>query len=205
MKGKHHAHHGIHAHEEHLGHHAHVKHHSMKHHADMKHHRKHHAKGGATTHDEHGEFAHDETPNEVYAGAGSHVVKEASKKKRGGALKHVAAHGHHAKHRLDRPARKAGGRTAALLTCTLSHPLITSSLQQAVTLMRGVVSRPHHAHGGGTKWIQGAIKHPGALHRQLHVPQGEKIPAGKLEKAAHSENPTLAKRARLAQTLKKMH
>jgi hypothetical protein len=43
------------------------------------------------------------------------------------------------------------------------------------------------------------------LHRELHVPQGEKIPAKKLAKAAHSENPTLAKRARLAQTLKKMH
>jgi len=35
--------------------------------------------------------------------------------------------------------------------------------------------------------------------------RGKKIPAKKLAKAAHSENPTLAKRARLAQTLKKMH
>ena len=51
-------------------------------------------------------------------------------------------------------------------------------------------------------WIKGAIKHPGALHRQLGVPAGEKIPAKKLEKATHSSNPTLAKRARLAQTLK---
>jgi hypothetical protein len=55
------------------------------------------------------------------------------------------------------------------------------------------------------KWIQGAIKHPGALHKQLHVPTGEKIPAKKLEKAAHSNNPLLAKRANLAKTLKKMH
>lgn len=61
------------------------------------------------------------------------------------------------------------------------------------------------ADGGSIKWIQGAIKHPGALHKQLHVPAGEKIPAKKLSKAAHSENPTLAKRARLAQTLKKLH
>ena len=73
--------------------------------------RSHHAKGGATVHDQHGETPHDETPKEVYAGAGSNVVKEAAKKKRGGALKHVAAHGSHAKHRLDRPARKSGGRT----------------------------------------------------------------------------------------------
>lgn len=54
------------------------------------------------------------------------------------------------------------------------------------------------------KWIQGAIKHPGALHRELGVPQGEKIPAKKIAKAAHSSNPTLAKRARLAEVLKKM-
>jgi hypothetical protein len=61
------------------------------------------------------------------------------------------------------------------------------------------------ASGGSVKWIQGAIKHPGALHKSLHVPEGEKIPAKKLAKAAHSENPTLAKRARLAQTLGKLH
>lgn len=55
------------------------------------------------------------------------------------------------------------------------------------------------------KWIQSAVEHPGALHKQLHVPEDKKIPAKKLEKATHSENPTLAKRARLAETLKKLH
>lgn len=54
-------------------------------------------------------------------------------------------------------------------------------------------------------WIKGAISHEGALHKSLHVPQGETIPTGKLDKAAHSENPTLAKRANLAKTLKKLH
>ena len=54
----------------------------------------------------------------------------------------------------------------------------------------------------GGNWIKGAIKHPGALHRQLGVPMGQKIPAKKLEKATHSSNPTLAKRARLAKTLR---
>jgi hypothetical protein len=52
-------------------------------------------------------------------------------------------------------------------------------------------------------WIAGAIKHPGALHAQLGVPQGKKIPAGKLAKAAKAGG-TLGKRARLAETLKKM-
>lgn len=56
-------------------------------------------------------------------------------------------------------------------------------------------------------WIQGALsKHKkGALHRSLHVPQGQKIPKAKLEKAEHSKNPTLRKRAVLAETLKSFH
>jgi hypothetical protein len=54
------------------------------------------------------------------------------------------------------------------------------------------------------KWIQGAIKHPGALHKELGVPMGKKIPAGKLSKAAKAGG-KLGQRARLAETLKKMH
>ena len=57
----------------------------------------------------------------------------------------------------------------------------------------------------GEKWIQKAIQHPGALRKSLHVPEGKNIPAKKLEKATHSDDPTLAKRARLAQTLKQLH
>jgi hypothetical protein len=53
-------------------------------------------------------------------------------------------------------------------------------------------------------WIQKAIKHPGALHEQLGVPKGKKIGAARIAKAANSDNPTLARRARLAQTLAKM-
>jgi hypothetical protein len=54
------------------------------------------------------------------------------------------------------------------------------------------------------KWIQGAIKHPGALHKELGVPKGEKIPEKKL-KAAEKKGGKEGKRARLAETLKKMH
>jgi hypothetical protein len=53
-------------------------------------------------------------------------------------------------------------------------------------------------------WIKGAIKHPGALHRELGVPQGKKIPRSKILKAAKSGG-TLGRRARLAETLSKMH
>ena len=55
-----------------------------------------------------------------------------------------------------------------------------------------------------SKWIQGAIKHPGALHKQLGVKQGEKIPASKLNAAA-KKGSKIGARARLAKTLKKMH
>jgi hypothetical protein len=51
-------------------------------------------------------------------------------------------------------------------------------------------------------WIAGAIKHKGSLRKALHVKKGEKIPESKLKKAEHSKNPTMAKRARLAETLK---
>jgi hypothetical protein len=49
-------------------------------------------------------------------------------------------------------------------------------------------------------WIKGAIKHPGALHRQLGVPEGKPIPKGKL-RAAAKKGGTLGRRARVAETL----
>jgi hypothetical protein len=53
------------------------------------------------------------------------------------------------------------------------------------------------------KWIQKAIKKPGALHKELGVPKGEKIPEKKLNAAA-KKGGKLGQRARLAKTLKKM-
>ncbi len=50
-------------------------------------------------------------------------------------------------------------------------------------------------------WIAGAIKKPGALHKELEVPQGKKIPTKKLAMAA-SKGGKLGQRARLAETLK---
>lgn len=54
------------------------------------------------------------------------------------------------------------------------------------------------------KWIQGAIKKPGALHKELGVPEGKKIPQGKLKKAANAGGKE-GKRARLAETLEGMN
>jgi hypothetical protein len=53
------------------------------------------------------------------------------------------------------------------------------------------------------KWISGAIKKPGALHKELGVPEGKKIPEKKLEAAAKKPGKE-GKRARLAETLKGM-
>jgi len=53
------------------------------------------------------------------------------------------------------------------------------------------------------KWIKKAIgSGKGALHRHLGVPEGEKIPAEKMAKAAHSKNPEVRKEVALAHTLK---
>lgn len=51
------------------------------------------------------------------------------------------------------------------------------------------------------KWIQSAIKHPGALRAQLGVKEGKTIPAKKLEAAAKKPG-RLGQRARLAKTLR---
>jgi hypothetical protein len=53
------------------------------------------------------------------------------------------------------------------------------------------------------KWIQKAIKKPGALRKELKVKKGKKIPAKKLKSAA-KKGGKLGQRARLAETLKKM-
>ena len=54
-----------------------------------------------------------------------------------------------------------------------------------------------------SKWIQSAIKRPGALRKALGAKKGEKIPKDKLDAAAKKKG-RLGQQARLAQTLKGM-
>lgn len=57
------------------------------------------------------------------------------------------------------------------------------------------------------KFIQKALSKPGSkgkLHRELGVPEGEKIPAKKMAKAAKSKNPKIQKQVAFAKTLKKL-
>ena len=53
------------------------------------------------------------------------------------------------------------------------------------------------------KWIQKAIKKPGALRKSLGIAEGKTIPAAKL-KAAAKKGGKLGQRARLAITLKRL-
>lgn len=53
-------------------------------------------------------------------------------------------------------------------------------------------------------FIKSAIKKPGALHRELGVPQGKKIPLKKVEKAASAPGKE-GQRARFALTLRKIN
>ena len=51
------------------------------------------------------------------------------------------------------------------------------------------------------KWMAEAFgKNPGALHRELGVPEGEKIPRKKLARAARSKSGLMRKRVALART-----
>ena len=52
-------------------------------------------------------------------------------------------------------------------------------------------------------WIAGAIKKPGALRKELGVKECKPIPANKLAAAAKKPG-VVGKRARLAETLKKL-
>lgn len=57
---------------------------------------------------------------------------------------------------------------------------------------------------GDKKFIQKAIKNPGGLHRALGVPEGKKIPAGKMAEAMKSKSEHVRKMAQFAKTLAKV-
>lgn len=53
-------------------------------------------------------------------------------------------------------------------------------------------------------WIAGAISKPGALHEDLSVPKGQKLPPYLIREKAKGSG-KVAQRARLALTLKRMN
>ena len=58
------------------------------------------------------------------------------------------------------------------------------------------------AKAGERKWMAGAVKHPGALHESLGVPQGQKIPAEMLQPKPGDSGLT-RKRKALARTFRR--
>jgi hypothetical protein len=66
---------------------------------------------------------------------------------------------------------------------------------------RGVSEMAKGGMAKGGKWIQSAIKKPGALREALGAKEGKPIPAKKLAAAAKKPG-KMGQRARLAQTLK---
>jgi hypothetical protein len=139
------------------------------------------------------------------AGRGDHPHSASDQMAHGGSIHQHHHHGN-APHHKHAHHRATGGRTPE------NEVAGKGSIAEEVEGHKRGGHVGHHekkklSEGGaaGGKWIAGAVKHPGALHKQLGVPQGEKIPEKKLSKAAHSSNPLLAKRAHLAQTLKGFH
>lgn len=136
--------------------------------------------------------------------------------KRGGKVE-----GEHAQQRADRKARASGGK-ALTANSYVNRDVREANEERAGTKhvggfkaggsvsdgtlegTRPTGGRLAKKHGGraDAHWIKEAVGDKGALHRSLHVPEGDKIPERKLEKAAHSSNKLVAKRAHLAETLK---
>lgn len=54
----------------------------------------------------------------------------------------------------------------------------------------------------GDKFIQKMKMKKGALHKELDIPEGKKIPMKTIKRAEKSDNSKLAKRAHLAETLR---
>ncbi|HXI40681.1 MAG TPA: hypothetical protein VNH83_11910 [Bryobacteraceae bacterium] len=50
------------------------------------------------------------------------------------------------------------------------------------------------------RWMQNADISKGGLHRSLGIPEGQKIPAKRVEQATHSDDPKVRKQANLAET-----
>jgi len=69
------------------------------------------------------------------------------------------------------------------------------------SMHREHMKKAEHHMAQAHKWISKAIEHPGALHREMGVPEGKKIPTKKLEAAARKPG-VEGRRARLAETLR---
>ena len=85
---------------------------------------------------------------------------------------------------------------------TVNNPQLASTIKQAIGQGQMTLNPEQEMTENGEKWIQGAIKHPGAFTKKAKTAHmGTQAFA---KKHAHDSG-TLGKQARLAQTLSKMH
>ena len=184
----------------------------------MKGRRAHEAHGGAVHHGKH-HVSHQHQAGS-HAEVHHHHLKKGGKARRatGGAvqLKHGGkVHGGKAHHRMDKRAR--GGRMtpkSPLTGATVremdyqKHPKDTADEGGEYDLARasgGPITAAVRASGGRLHdpktWNPGGRR--GKLHREMGIPEGQKIPAAKLEAATHSNNPEKRRDAIRAETMKK--
>lgn len=88
----------------------------------------------------------------------------------------------------------------ATMTSNVSPDSLPSGFTSPKSAIRKAAA-PRKRKRASDKFIAGAIKHPGSLHKALGVPLGQKIPAAKLNEAVKSTSPDVRNKARFAKTL----
>ena len=68
-----------------------------------------------------------------------------------------------------------GSILAQVTPIPISYANVIVNSSSGTGSCRGYVCKPRSDIMSKAKWIQGAIKHPGALHKELHVPQGQRF------------------------------
>lgn len=101
------------------------------------------------------------------------------------------------------PTRKSSGSKLSLPGGMKAPKSRSSDLADTLAMFEKMSSDKKEVKAKSGKWIQSAIKKPGALRKSMGVKAGETIPAKKLAKAAQAPG-KMGQRARLAQTLRKM-
>lgn len=120
-----------------------------------------------------------------------------------GATEAVSGTANHAKAKeADKLADKAEGRKSGgrVSDAAQDKKMIASMIHKHEAHDHKGAKETKFAKGGSLDGLKDMKK--GALRKSLHVKEGEKIPEKKLEKAEHSDNPTLRKRAVLARTMR---
>jgi len=93
---------------------------------------------------------------------------------------------------------KQGSKTLG----TVTNPQLAAQIKQSIGKGEMTLNQQGMAEDGGEKWIQKAIKHPGALTKKA---QSAGMSTSAFAKKHAHDSGTTGKQARLAQTLSKMH